>query len=294
LGRTYAAAVRAQAFALFYTGEIGKSITAAVLAEQLFEHSCGSGYDIARTRLIRALALRQCDRTHEALLLVESAKSDFEDCGDLQRVASAIASEAYLASKISDYRNALRLTRDVLASFGESVSDQQRAVLIMNEGFYLRELGDFSESLDRLSTAAFMFDELNMQGEAARARWNVAALLNVAGNRKEAALRLEAVLADFERLGMHGTAAVVALDLAEIRLRESNLRDVEALCQRAIEQLSSSGLAYSSRALTAVAYLREAAVHRTASVKLLSDVRDYIRELPRRPELLFAHVDTPP
>ena len=90
-------------------------------------------------------------------------------------------------------------------------------------------------------------------------------------------------------------ASVVAgLDFAEIALLENNFKEVEDLCRAAIRQFEAAGVAYSSEALTALTFLREAAEQRRATQEVVWHVRTYIKRLPDEPALLFAPAPLPP
>jgi hypothetical protein len=119
-------------------------------------------------------------------------------------------------------------------------------------------------------------------------------VLGANGRRADARKRLRAVQAEFERLGMVHTAVVAGLDLAEIELLENNFPEVVQLCRAAIRQFEAAGAAYSSEALTALTFLREAAEQRRATQEIVWHVKTYIRRLPDEPALLFAPAPLPP
>jgi hypothetical protein len=87
---------------------------------------------------------------------------------------------------------------------------------------------------------------------------------------------------------MTSEAAWNALELADLLLAESRFEEVDELCHAAMQSFERAGLSYSTRALTALGYIREAAQQRVANRVLVRKVREYIRELPAQPNLLFA------
>jgi hypothetical protein len=91
-----------------------------------------------------------------------------------------------------------------------------------------------------------------------------------------------------EQLGMTSEAALAGLDVAELLLAQNRYEEVVEICRSTMQAFELAGLSYTSRALTALAYIREAACQRRADRTLVRYVRDYIRELPRQPNLLFA------
>ena len=84
-------------------------------------------------------------------------------------------------------------------------------------------------------------------------------------------------------------AALASLDVAELLLAQDRYEEVEEICRSTMQAFELAGLSYTARALTALAYIREAAIQRRADRTLVRNVREYIRELPRQPNLLFAY-----
>jgi hypothetical protein len=123
--------------------------------------------------------------------------------------------------------------------------------------------------------------------DAARTRYNVAVTLAAAGRSDEAFNRMVCAREDFETLGMHSEAAVAAIDIADLLLARGQMAQVVELCAAAISQFDRSGVAYGTRARIAIAYMREAAATGRATQRLAKYVRNYLRELPRQPALLF-------
>jgi tetratricopeptide (TPR) repeat protein len=282
------AAWRERGFALYYTGNYPAALKATEAAEGHFRKATVSEYDLARTATLRALVYRPMDRVPEALSLTEESASTFGLFGDKQRLASARFMRAHLMLKVHDYRGALLQLRAIQSEFDDVMTDDTRARVTMNIAFCLRELNEVTEALQEYRIAAEMFDALETPTESARIRWNVAGLLAAQGNTKEAHRRLIEVLPELEKLGMKATAALVRLEVAEILLVDRHFDEVERLCHDAISSFEASGLAYTSRALTALAYLREAASEATATPRLAREVHMYIRSLPEQPNLLFV------
>jgi tetratricopeptide (TPR) repeat protein len=282
------AAWRERAYALFYSGEIGAAQDAVATSVAMFSQVVGADYELARVQLVSAQVLRQVDRIDEALFFCESAEEIFSRSGSVHRVAMARSVRAYVLSKRLDFRQASDLTRETVREFGHVLTQHELATLIMNLGYYERELGRFESALEQLREAGFIFDEIGSHAEAARMRWNVAAVLRASGDSVTASRRYEEVVRDFERLGMLGTAAVASLDLAEVLLERGEDEDAERLCKDALAHFGSTGLAYSSRAMTAIAYLKECCGKRVATSATVGHVKAYIRDLPRNPTLAFA------
>jgi tetratricopeptide (TPR) repeat protein len=283
-------AYREHAYLLFYVGDMRASLHAEEISE-FAARSCAVGdVETGRALLVRALVLRQTDSVAEALALTEEAEKRFRAFEDTKHETVAVSTRAYLLSKIGDYKKALAITRRLLDERSPYLTPRESAVLAMNLGVYSRELGDVATALREFEVAAFAFEELGILTEAARMRWNVAALLKDSGDFANAGLRLERVIADFEKLGMNGTAAVAMLDLAEVRLLQQRVGDVDELCKHAMQQFHQTGIEYSSRALSALALLREAAGSAHVPIALVRGIRQYLDALPSSPALEFAYL----
>jgi tetratricopeptide (TPR) repeat protein len=286
-------AYRELGFALFYVGNFDAALDAQRRSETT-ARICASGTtEVGRALLLRALVLRQTDAVDEALAITGEAEETFRTGHDREREAAAISTRAYLLSKAGDFRAAIVLTRRVLDELGDYVSAHDAAILAMNLGVYSRELGDFPSALLAFQTAAFAFEDQGMVTEACRMEWNIAVLLKANGDLGNAETKLRQVISDFERLGMLGTAAVATVDLAETKLLQQEPIEVASLCRAAMRQFETSGIGYSTRALAALALLREAADGSRVPLQLVRSVRRYLDDLRSQPTLEFAYLAEP-
>lgn len=288
------AAYRQHAFALFYVGNFAKALESVEHAQGILERCTVSEYALARLDVVRSLIYSRQERFDEARALSRAAASVFQAFGDVQRLASARLSEAYLLMQSHNCRDALTIMNDVRQRFWSNVDLGTRALLLGNIGSCRWQLGQIADALQELQVSAELYTELGNEPEAARVRYSVAMLLAAEGKRAEAKKRFDEVIREFQRLGMTQSAVVAGLDLAEIALVENNFEEVEELCRAAIRQFEAAGVPYSSEALTALTYLREAAEQRRATQATVWHVKTYIRRLPDQPALLFAPAPLPP
>ena len=282
------AAFRQHAFSLFYIGDFTKALASVERAQEVLEQCTVSEYALARLNIVRALVYRAQERHDDAIALTRRSASTFRVFGDRQRLASAIMTEAYLLIYVRSYSPALALLVDLEKNYAGDLDAATRARALGNIAICCSNLGRVREALDSYQIAAAIFDELGSETEAARLRYCIAILLAAEGKQADAKLRLRAVQTEFERLGMLHTAVVAGLDLAELALLDNDFREVESLCRSAIRQFEAAGVAYSSEALTALTFLREAAEQRRATQEIVWHVKTYIRRLPDEPALLFA------
>ncbi|HEX9986832.1 MAG TPA: hypothetical protein VGF69_26485 [Thermoanaerobaculia bacterium] len=282
------AAWRERAYASFYVGNAKHALEAICVAESHLSDCVVDKYDRARLELVRALIYRPLERVSEALDLVSASSRTFDEFGDRAQVQTSTESAAYLLTSTGDYRSAIGKFSSLLPH-AESTGDlAMQARLHVNIGGCLREIGEVPQAMEHFQIAAELYAEAGVPTEALRHRWNVARLLQSSGHTVVAAQRFSDLRKQFLTIGMAGTAVLVGLDLAEILIVEGKHAEVKDICHEAITELSRSGLAYSERAMTALAYLREAAEQSQISVPLVNHVREYIRKLPDEPRRLFA------
>ena len=95
---------------------------------------------------------------------------------------------------------------------------------------------------------------------------------------------------EFREMGMPHEVAYVSVDMAECLLLLNRSAEVVDLCRSAMSFFGSAGLSAGKGAMTALAYLREAAAAGRLTREHLSDVRGFFDVLPSQPNLLFARL----
>jgi tetratricopeptide (TPR) repeat protein len=288
------AAYRQHAYAFLVVGQFNRALECIESAQGILEQCRVSDYELARLDIVRSLVYSKVQRFDEALTVSRRAAAAFQMFGDTQRLVSARMSEAYLLIQAHNVREALTLLRKVQQQFWSHVDLNTQAQLLNTIGGCHWNLGQMTDALQCLQMSAELFAELGNAQDSARVSYSVALLLSASGRRADAKKRLRDAQAEFGRLGMVHTAAVAALDLAEMALLENDFQEVEQLCRGAMKQFETAGVAYSTEALTALTFLREAAEQRRATQEIVWHVKTYIRRLPDEPALLFAPAPLPP
>lgn len=282
------AAWRERAYALFYVGRYTDALTAADRADAAFQRCVVDEYDRARVAIVRTLALRPKEELSAALASVRFSADVFARFEDAGRVVSASLAQSQIMFSRGDYESAIETLLPVERRLRDSKDARNHALVLNTLGSCRWKIGKLEEALVDHETAAMLYDALGIPTEAARNRWNVALILMLSGRGDDARPRLESLRSTFSGLGMTSEATLVSLDLAELHLARDRFDDVETICHAAMRSLEAAGLSYTSRALTALAYIREAAQRRAVTPVAVKHVRDYIRRLPRDGQLLFA------
>jgi len=282
------AAWRERAYALFYTGDFVAAERALCASESHFNESVASEYDLARVGIVRAVVERGLEKYSSAITHARESAKQFAFYGDETKHASAQLAEVNLLFSCCQYEQAysslisLRsdlLSRDDIASYARVVG---------NLGYCCAKLARPEEALQYYDEAACILEEIGNHSDAVRTRWNAARVLAGEGRFKDALPRLRMVSIELERLGIMAAATQASLEIAEVLVTEGAFDEAEEICRSAIRRLETSNLTYTIPALTALALMHEAVKNRTATKKLVSDVREYLSRVPEEPHLLFA------
>jgi tetratricopeptide (TPR) repeat protein len=288
LSQLRGAAWRDHAYALFYTGNFAEAEAALTLAENHLSDCVVSEYEAARLGIVQSLVLRTFERFDEATAAASRSAETFANFADAQRMASARLAEVNLLFSRGDYAAADGILSALHRELRDSSDLDTHARVLGNLGFCARKLGDFDRAVHYYDMSTAVFEALGVTTEIVRVRWNVAVMLAETGRHKAAYERLRALTTDMEQLGMFSEAALNALEMAELLLVDGQYAEVEEICRTAMKAFENAGVSYTARALTALAYLHEAATQRKASRELIKAARTYIRALPEQPNLLFA------
>jgi tetratricopeptide (TPR) repeat protein len=288
VARLRGAAWRDKAYALFYVGKFAEAETAIFASERHFCSCVVSEYDLARLGIVKALVLRPFERFAEASDAAVASAQTFERHGDLNRTVSAKLAEAQMLCSRSMYVQAERLLLDLERQISTSTHVNTHSRVLANLGECYRKLGNVERAIYYYDCASALLNDIGAQTETVRIRWSVAVMLAEAGRVADACQRVRVLSREMEQLGMTSEAAIAGLDVAELLLAQNEYEEVDEICRSTMQAFELAGLSYTTRALTALAYIREAASHRRADRTLVQNVREYIRKLPRQPNLLFA------
>jgi tetratricopeptide (TPR) repeat protein len=280
-------ALREHAFALYYLNRNEDAVRGAERARDAFAKCAVSEVEIARTDVLFALIQTRLEEFDAAIRSARSAEEVFANFGLEDRRRGARRVETMVLQDRGDHRKALERYREMETEVGGS-NPSELAGILNNIGNCHRHLGDFDRAISKYTFALSIFDDLGNLAEGSRTRWNVAQTLAAAGNLREAEKRYRSVRGEFHNLGLRGEAAVVSLNMAEIAVAENRFVEAAELCQQVIAHFQDAKVAYTSNAVAALSFLREAVEQRKASAAVAEAVRRYVSRLPQQPNLLFA------
>ena len=285
----YAVKLRAQAYrdhayVLSHIGRYPEALETAERSKRLFEQVPLPEYDLARVAQVRALILRSIDRVGEAIQLAREAADTFLRFGDMSRYANARVIEAAMVYEARDYRAALEIWSSVEGH--PALDTTTRIGIIHNLALCHRELGHLDKAVEGLSRCITEHEMTGAPTERTRSRRNLGQTLVRAGRYTDAVPVLRQSWREFEELDLIADAGLAALELAEALLLAGQPNEVPAICRNIVARFTRAGM--TSRAITALSFLREAVALGQANPSLIRHVHDFLRELPAERPRLFA------
>ena len=277
---------REHAYALNYTSAHREALHAVDQADLALE-SQGSDYDRARVLLMRALVIGMMDRWPEAASLASRAADVFQRFGDIRKYVSARMTEAALLYDASLHRDALEALAK-LRPYESSMEPSAFGMLLHNRALSHREVGDFERAESFFIQAVSIFERTGAIALLSRAHWHLARLVMRKAEYQRALPLLDRLRDEFREMGMPHEVAYVSVDMAECLMVLNRSAEVVDLCRSAMSFFESAGMSAGKGAMTALAYLREAAAGGNLTREHLSDVRSFFDVLPRQPNLVFA------
>jgi tetratricopeptide (TPR) repeat protein len=279
-----AQAAREHAFALFYAGRFPEALQAIDRSEQLYRQMTVHEFDIARTSLVRALIYRSIDRVPEAIPLSRAAGDTFLNYGERERYVKARMTEAAMLFHVGRVAEALAVWQP-LENEPTLEGTPDFGMLLHNLGSCFRQLDDLERARDYYTRAIAEYELRDMQSEIVRTRWALGLTLVAAGQLRDALPVLRRTWNEFDALTMESDAALVGLEVAELLIIIEQPSEVPTICRNLLDRFTRNGM--TSRAVTALAFLREAVALGNATPALIRHVHDFLRDLPQHPSRSF-------
>jgi tetratricopeptide (TPR) repeat protein len=243
-------------------------------------------YDRAILRLSRALTFSQEQQYEEALELLRQASETFSEYQDQFRLGQCLHARGATEYRLARYEDAISSFAGALAIAQQGNDLRTTTSLLSNLGFAHLEAGHMNEAATALHRALGLARELDLRPEYASVRWGLARIQNANGLHSSAASEFIAVQSLFTAVGMPEEVGLSALDAAEALLAMNDQSAARSQLKHALEAFASAQLP--SRAMTALAYLRELTDAEQLTPPPIRQVRRY---LATRPLYAFAPTD---
>lgn len=275
-----------RANALKILGEYPAALEALKHAERAYGELQSSGFGLSTVALVRASVLCEQGLLSEAVLWAERAEHGFAHLGQEERRTRAVFLRGTIKFNSGDPGSAIELFKRVL-DYGVTYTDArwvgQALYAIANCEVDRRNLAEASLQFHK---ALMIFREIGEVRHRMLADWGMARVVLHSGRLSEAITRLRPVGAELEGRSMLTEAALVRLDIVEALLGLGQTKQIVDICARLFETFKNAGMM--TGALTAIAYMREAAAAGRLTTDGVNTVREYLRRAERQPELAFA------
>jgi len=151
---------------------------------------------------------------------------------------------------------------------------------------------EVAEAQRHFARALKLFGDLQVEADRAKTEWGIARTLLYAGKPAEAVRRLLDVSSALEQAGLITDAALAGLDAADGLVALGRMAEVAPLAERLFSVFKAAGML--TGALTALAYLREAAGGGELTRTAVAHVRTFLSQVERQPHLAFEPPPPPP
>jgi tetratricopeptide (TPR) repeat protein len=267
-------------------GQFDAALDSLTRAERAYRRLTSSALGMATVAFVRASVLNEQQRHDEAADVAEQAERAFAHLGDDDRRMRALCLRADIKFEQRNLVEATRLFEQILA-YGEGINDAvwiARGCQALGNCFLDRQnIGEASIYFHR---SLALFTELGITNERVRTEWGIARMLLEVGKHADAIHRLRSVTAAFESVGMVTDAALAGLDVAEGLLESERTHEIAELAAHLFRVFTDAGML--TGALTAIVYVKEAALGGTLTPGDLQVVRGFLRRAERERDLLFV------
>lgn len=279
-------ASKERANALVRLAQFDDALEALTRAEEQYQHLRSSGRGLAAVELVRAGVYYERGELEQATEHVNHAEHAFAHLALEQQRMKAVWLRGEIAYEAHDYLRARTIFQTVI-DFGKNNNDAGWVA----RGSFCRaacelELGRLSEAVTLYHNALVIFREAGPAEYRIETEWGLARVSLYAGKPTDAARALRNVIAAFDEIGRAANVALAGIDLAEALLVLDKWDEIAKVAGHAFRVLKRAG--HLTGALTALAYLKEAAAKRQLTTRTLKMVREYLRRVEREPDLLFA------
>jgi tetratricopeptide (TPR) repeat protein len=275
-----------RANALVRLAKLDEALESLDRAEEAYGQLRSSSHGLAGVELVRGSTYYQRGELEEAAKHAEQAERGYAHLGLEWQRMKAVHLRGAIKYEALQLAEASAINQEVI-EFGEEAGDPRWIA----KGSYARgycelDRGNLTEAGMLFQRALAIFRETGPASERFSTEWGLARVILHGGRPSEAVQRLRDVIAQFETIGMVSDAALAGVDMSEALLVLERWEEIVKVAGHAFRVLKKAGIL--TGALTALAYLKEAASKRQLTPETLKTVREYLRRVEREPDLLFV------
>jgi tetratricopeptide (TPR) repeat protein len=274
-----------RANALVRLGDFREAHESLNRAERAYGKLTSQSFGMATVALVRAAAYYQQEMLAEAEDMARKAEIGFAHLGDDDRRMRALHLRGSIRYEARDIGAAVELFHRAL-EYGDALNHH---VWIAKAAYALGncelERNNIGEASMHFRRARPLLIQYGPETDRVSTDWGIARVDLAAGKLEPAIRQLQTVMGEFEARGMVTDAALAGLDLADAFLLAGRRPEVVAVASRLLRILAEKGML--TGALTAFAYLKDAAAAGRLTASGVSAVRTYVRRVERHPNLAF-------
>lgn len=263
-----------------------EAIEALVRAESFHHHSASPDLDNAIIASIRARLFYSIDDFDGTDQCAKSASELFSHLGQEWRSLYVMTVQGAVLRRRGESTRSIEAFSRV-RELAESIQDPTwQRVAVLNMAWAYQESGDPLSAEELFRTARIGFAEVAFLSDVTRCDWGLALVARELGNHREALAQLLAVSASFAEQKILVDSATAMVEAFEIMLALDEADDIERLATGLVETLTKAGRMES--ALTALAYIKEAAARKSITPEILRAARTFLRNVERHRDLVFV------
>lgn len=231
-------------------------------------------YALGQIIYTRGVILFKMGQYQNAIEAADAAITYLAEFGDRQRIAyakSLKASASTEAGRLDESIAAYADLRPELEQLGDTFG---LAMLTANTATVSLRLNKLRAARRFALEAQQRFIDLGLTAHVVRMQWVLGSISAREGEGDEAVAQLRTVADSFDALSMFGDAARAKLDIAEELLRQERWKEAAGEAREAAETFAANDSR--THLAAALAFLREAAERREATVDLVAYVRAYL------------------
>ena len=275
-----------RANAQMYLGQFPQAYESLNRAERAYGRTPYNGLGLASVALVRAGVMYAQGRSNDALAMAERAERGFAHACDEKRRMDAAFLRGGILFEAGDPHSALSVFRRVIEHGENTASDRWIAFGSYAAGNCEIERGNLGEASLHFHRAIVIFRVRGPELQRLLTEWGIARVMFHSGRLNEAIARLQDIAAELEISGMVSYAAYVRLDVAEGLLALNRSREIVELARHLFAVFTNVGIL--TGALSALAYLKEAASSNRLTKDDVAAVRTFLRRAERQPALEFV------
>ncbi len=273
--------------AQWFQNRYDAALRAYEMAELRFANEHALHHDESIAQLGRGFVLAHLQRDKEAFNLLEQIAPEFVAIGDQRHAFQCDFLRAWIHYLGGDFQTARAIWQDILSTAEEMNDLESVAILHNNIGGACAELDEASDAVTSLQRARTIYLELGWPTD--KPDWGLALVLLKAGEFTRALPLLRRLRDVFLERQMPEDAGLVALEIAEVLIATDQADEARAMVEQALAEFSNANL--NTRAVTALAYLRDLLRTTQQPQRAIQHVRSYVEKLRSEPARLFLPLD---